>query len=310
MSLETVLIISFALLLDKWLGEVRIFHPLAGFGNCALLLEKYLNRSVTGRLKLKGVLALLILIAPLPLIMLYLHTLSIPQLTYPLVDVLILYLATGRKSLHQHALEVMQSLEQNDLVKAREKISLIVSRDTQKMSRQQIVTACLESVIENSNDAVFGAIVWYLLAGASGVVVYRLVNTLDAMWGYKNDRYIYFGWAAARFDDALNWLPARLTVLSFAILGGFKKVWSRAFQQGMKCSSKNAGPVMAAGACALNIKLGGEAQYNGVVISKPDLGCGNRPQAADIKRVLSLIDKTLFLWLGLLLLIAVLIEVA
>jgi len=168
-------------------------------------------------------------------------------------------------------------------------------------------------LIENSNDAIFGVIFWYLLAGAPAVVIYRLVNTLDAMWGYKNSRFRQFGWAAARLDDVLNWLPARLTVASFALVSVFDgkkiqparllEVWQLAFNQGLKCSSKNAGPVMAAGAAALKIKLGGKAEYNGVAIDKPVLGCGNDAQIKDIQRGLSLIDKSLLAWLLLILLL-------
>ena len=141
------------------------------------------------------------------------------------------------------------------------------------------------------------------------MLIYRLANTLNAMWGYKNARYLNFGWAAAHFDDLLNWMPARLTVFNFAILGQFQTVWQTAFQQGMQCSSINAGPVMAAGTCALNIKLGGEAHYEGMAINKPELGCGKSAEVTDIKRALSLVDKTLVLWLGVLVLTGLMVEV-
>jgi len=301
MNLETLLIITFALLLDQLLGEARRFHPLAGFGSCARWLENYLNKKCAS--KLKGVLGLLILVLPLSLLLVYLKNLSLSPVFYQFTDIVIIYLAVGRKSLREHALNVLKPLEQGDLAKAREKISLIVSRDTHEMSQPQVIIACLESIIENSNDAIFGVIIWYLIGGAPGVLVYRLVNTLDAMWGYKNERFLYFGWAAARLDDVLNWLPARLSVFSFALVARgseFNKVWQTAFQQGGKCSSKNAGPVMSAGACALNIKLGGKARYNGVSINKPDLGYGNQAGISDIKHALLLIDKTLLLWLGVL----------
>lgn len=301
MNLETLLIITFALLLDQLLGEARRFHPLAGFGNCARWLENYLNKKCVTRLK--GVLCLLILVLPLALLLVYLKNLSLSPVYYQFIDIVIIYLAVGRKSLREHALNVLKPLEQGDLAKAREKISLIVSRDTHEMSQSQVIIACLESIIENSNDAIFGVIIWYLIGGAPGVLVYRLVNTLDAMWGYKNEQFLYFGWAAARLDDVLNWLPARLTVFSFALVAKaseFNKVWQIAFQQGGKCSSKNAGPVMSAGACALNIKLGGKARYNGVSINKPDLGYGNQAGISDIKHALSLVDKTLLLWSGVL----------
>jgi len=306
---EPVLVIALALLLDNALGEARRFHPLAGFGNAALLIEKLLNVDGGKGLKFRGVLALFMLLLPVLLLCLLLYSFFFSAWQTVLMDIVILYFAIGRKSLYQHALNVAEALEQNDLEKARQKISLIVSRDTGNLSQVKILTASLETLIENSSDAIFAAIVWYLLAGAPGVLIYRMVNTLDAMWGYKNSRYLSFGWAAAKLDDILNWLPARLTVLSFAVLSGFNRVWSMAFQQGMQCSSKNAGPVMAAGACALNIKLGGAAEYDGLTINKPELGCGHSPQAVDIKRGISLIDNSLILWLVLLFSVVVMIEV-
>lgn len=305
MILETALIVILALVLDSLLGEARSYHPLAGFGNVANLIEKKLNKAGVRSLKFNGAMALMLLLLPLLWLLFFLQSWFPPGG----VELLVLYLAIGRKSLKQHALAILQPLEAHNLALAREKISLIVSRDTQHLNAQQITKASIESIIENSSDAIFAAIFWFLIAGAPGVLVYRLSNTLDAMWGYKNDRFIDFGWAAARFDDVLNWLPARLTVLSFALFGQFKKVWHTAFQQGQACSSINAGPVMAAGACALNIKLGGEAIYGGRAINKPELGYGNSVKTTDIKRALLLVDKTLVLWLGLIVLVSFMLEV-
>lgn len=305
MLFESVMIVVFALLIDAILGEVNRYHPLVGFGKVAIYIERKLNRQSMINSRLSGLLALAIMLLPLLLFLILLQSFIYPQI----IEVIVLYLAIGRKSLGEHALKIAHALASNDLPAARKNVSMIVSRDTENMSEQQVVNASIESVIENSSDAIFAAIFWFMLAGAPGVLVYRLANTLDAMWGYKNDRYIYFGWAAARFDDVLNGLPARLTVFSFAVLSRFTKVWSLAFEQGLKCSSKNAGPVMAAGAAALNIKLGGQAYYQGEAISKPELGCGNNASVKDIRRALTLVDKTLLLWLAVLIVFSLLFEV-
>ncbi len=305
MLIETALIVFFALLLDAVLGEPKRYHPLAGFGLYAIRLESILNKPEHG--KIYGVLALLVSILPIVALLVFLQSIAkLPQL----IDVTLLYLAIGRKSLMQHAHAVIKPLEENNLLLAKKKIALIVSRDTDKMKEEDVIKATIESVIENSNDAVFGALFWFLIAGVPGVVIYRLVNTLDAMWGYKNKRFINFGWAAARLDDWLNWLPARLTVLSFALFGNFRKVLNMAFQQGLKCSSKNAGPVMAAGACALAIKLGGDACYQGRKISKPELGYGQTVKLDDINRSMQLVNKIVVLWLFVIIMSALLTGVA
>lgn len=306
--IESALILSFSLLLDQLLGEPRRFHPLVGFGWCVDKLESIINRG--NYLRLKGFFALLLLVLPLILLIYFTQQNfeSYWQLNW-LVDVMILYLAIGRKSLMQHALAVMNPLKHSDIKSARTKLSYIVSRDTNNLPKQGIITATIESVVENSNDAIFAAIFWYLLAGAPGVICYRLVNTLDAMWGYKNKRFLHFGWAAAKFDDVLNWVPARLTVFTFAIFGKFKRVITTAFDQGTLCSSPNAGPVMAAGACSLNVKLGGEALYQGVLIAKPELGYGETPQVNTIQQAMVLVDKSVGLWISFIIILSVIIEV-
>jgi adenosylcobinamide-phosphate synthase len=309
MIFESALIVVLALLLDNVFAEPARYHPLVGFGKLANQLEQRLNHKNANNLKRNGILAVLILLLPSAILLSLLSIALYDLIMHLLLEAFILYLVIGRKSLQQHALEVSRALEENDLPRARKKIALIVSRDTHDMSRQQVITASIESIIENSNDAIYAALFWYLLAGPPGVLIYRLVNTLDAMWGYKNSRYKDFGWAAARFDDVLNWIPARLTVFSFAILSQFFKVWSAAFEQGLICSSKNAGPVMAAGASALNIKLGGDATYAGQVINKPELGCGYDAELDDIKRALKLVDKVLVLWVFVLVMLGILFKV-
>ena len=125
-----------------------------------------------------------------------------------MVGTIFLYLAIGASSLKTHAEAIANALDAQDIPLARQKVSYIVSRDTSALDAESIARAGVESVLENGSDAVFAAMFWFVVGGAPGVVLYRLSNTLDAMWGYKNERFINFGWAAARFDDCLNYIPA------------------------------------------------------------------------------------------------------
>jgi len=210
---------------------------------------------------------------------------------------LILYIAIGANSLETHARKIMQPLQNNDLISARKNVDMIVSRDTTKMKQPEIVRATVESVLENGNDAVFAAIFWYLLAGVPGVLAYRLVNTLDAMWGYRNPRYMYFGWAAARLDDVFNWLPARLCALTYTLLGNRELALHSWHYQASQWDSPNAGPVIAAGAGALGVSLGGEAVYGGTVHHRPIVGNGPGPELSDIDKAIALVNRGIIMWL-------------
>jgi adenosylcobinamide-phosphate synthase len=155
-------------------------------------------------------------------------------------------------------------------------------------------------LLENGNDAVFGTLFWFIVAGAPGAVLFRLANTLDAMWGYRTPRFLAFGCVAARIDDGLNWIPARLTASSYALLGNTRLAWCCWRSQAPAWSSPNAGPVMSAGAGALGLALGGAACYDGVMEDRPPLGTGRVASAADIGRAWRLVAGTTALWVGVL----------
>jgi adenosylcobinamide-phosphate synthase len=220
----------------------------------------------------------------------------------PFVGVLMLYFALGMQSLDEHASRIQKALHAVDLPLARQYVGSIVSRDTATMQTEDIARAGVESVLENGNDAVFAALFWFAIAGAPGVLLYRLANTLDAMWGYRTPRFFYFGWAAARIDDVLNYIPARLTALTYALLGHTRPALRCWRQQAAAWDSPNAGPVMASGAGSLNIKLGGAANYHGSMEVRPDLGTEVPPQAVDISRAMALVKRGAWLWAALLLL--------
>ena len=284
-----------AVILDHLFGDPRRFHPLAGFGRIAAWLEARLNRAPEkASQRIVGIMAVLLLLMPLGLASAWI--VQIPLWGW-FVQVILLYFALGMTSLAQHARAVQAALDANDLPAARTAVGMIVSRDTASMQDDDATRAAIESVLENGNDAVFGAVFWFMLLGAPGAVAYRLANTLDAMWGYRTPRHLYFGWAAARLDDLLNFIPARLTALTYALLGQARTALRCWRSQAPLWYSPNAGPVMAAGAGALGVTLGGAAMYHGALKDRPTLGSGHAAQAADIGRAVALVQRGLWLWL-------------
>lgn len=285
-----------AVILDRWLAEPARYHPLVGFGWLADQVEKRVYGIAPAKRRLRGVAAVAILLLPaLALAVLIENT---PYLG-SFMSVAGLYLALGGQSLTEHAAVVRQALLAGEHKAAQQAIACLVSRDTQALDERQIAAATAESVLENGCDAVFGALFWFSVAGLPGVVIYRLANTLDAMWGYRNARYRDFGWAAARLDDVLNFIPARLTALSYALCGHTPTALRAWREQGSGWKSPNAGPVMAAGAGALQIELGGAASYHGNPTQRPLLGIGRQAEVQDIARAIKLVQKALLLWLAL-----------
>jgi len=309
--ITTAIIASCAVALDWVFGEPKRLHPLVGFGWLADQIEGQLNRfdfatPTTGNFS--GLISLVLLIAPFAVIAALLVSLSHMGLFF---SIIILYLAIGHRSLYDHARPIADRLASGNEAEARRLTGRIVSRDPATLN---IPVAATESVLENGSDSIFAALFWFVILGAPGVVIYRLVNTLDAMWGYRTDRYQNFGWAAAKLDDALNYIPARLTALTYAIIGAillnpvaarfadgagdrFTKTINAWRTQAPLWDSPNAGPVMAAGAGALGVSLGGAAIYNGQRHDRPVLGFGPEPDALSIMHALKLVSYSLILWL-------------
>ncbi|HYN55409.1 MAG TPA: CobD/CbiB family cobalamin biosynthesis protein, partial [Methylotenera sp.] len=208
-----------AVALDFILGEPRRYHPLVGFGWIVNKLEAWFNPISKQNLstqRLIGAFALVLLITPFIILAYWLCHIT---LTSVIANTLLLYFAIGHKSLHDHARAVTNALNNHDEALAKTAASHMVSRDSAAI---EPIPATVESVLENGNDGVFGALFWFFIAGGTGALLFRLANTMDAMWGYKTPRHYYFGWAAARLDDVLDYIPARLTAFTYAILGKTK----------------------------------------------------------------------------------------
>ncbi|EPJ47915.1 MAG: cobalamin biosynthesis protein CobD [Osedax symbiont Rs1] len=302
-------VLLLALILDYKFSEVSRHHPLVYFGSFANQLELKLRNLARQAfaVRILGLVAWMLAVIPLTYLSYLLEELIAQSGFYQLFGSwlyagLVLYIALGWRSLKTHAQAIITPLKSADIDSARRALSHIVSRDTEQLNSGQISNAATESVLENGADAIFAAIFWFVILGVPGVVLYRAANTLDAMWGYKNPRYLYFGWAAARLDDLLNYIPARLSALSYALLGNCQAALNCWKSQGVNWKSPNAGPVMAAGAGAINVRLGGGSNYHGKWQDRPVLGPENGSEASyvAIEAACFLVDRVLFLWVAVL----------
>jgi adenosylcobinamide-phosphate synthase len=199
-------------------------------------------------------------------------------------------IAVAGRGLADAAGRVLSALERDDLLAARRALSALVGRDTTQLDEGEIVRAVVESVAENTVDAVTAPILWALLGGAPAVAAYRAVNTLDAMVGHRSLRYERFGWASARTDDVVNWVPARLTAVAVAVMRPRRAaaVARAVTTQAPAHPSPNAGVVEAAFAAALGVRLGGTNDYGGRIEDRPVLGSGPPPDRATIAEAVKL----------------------
>ncbi|MDX1693611.1 MAG: adenosylcobinamide-phosphate synthase CbiB [Ketobacteraceae bacterium] len=321
--LTTFLVILTALLLDRVLGEPRKWHPLVLFGQFASRLETRWNHDHSSRWH--GVVAWCLSVGLITLAAGIIGAMltGVSELMGAVVATVVLYLCIGWQSLKEHMLAIYRPLDEDNLSTARQACARVVSRDTDNLSAEEIAKAAVESTLENGNDGIFAALFWFALLGVPGVILYRLSNTLDAMWGYRTDRFRQFGWWSARADDALNWIPARITALLYCFspllpaapwspvdtdaqtavqhdkpdpLLLMKAAWRHWQKQAPMLSSPNGGPVMVSGATVLDLRLGGPASYHDTRVEKPFFGGHQPPVASDIPRALQLVQTTLLYW--------------
>tara|TARA_R110002153_G_scaffold106689_3_gene246161 strand:- start:14104 stop:15045 length:942 start_codon:yes stop_codon:yes gene_type:complete len=299
-----------ALLLDKLFGEFPRYHPLVGFGKIAHFVEAKFNLPQHSKSRVLGTLACIMIVLPLPILFFVLKS---DTATFWLLETFVLYLAIGQRSLAQHAQQIFQPLQQNDLATARHFTGYIVSRDTQDMSEQDMTRATVESVLENGHDAVLASLFYFLLGGAPLVILHRLVNTLDAMWGYKTPRFLHFGWCAAKLDDLLGFFSACTSCLLYGMqnrpLSKIKQILICAWQQSQKYKSKNGGLCMSVGAQVLGFSLGGSASYHGKMVEGTVLGSGRQVTLADIPASIQLVKQASYLWVIVVLAIGILCQV-
>ena len=286
-----------AFIFDSIFGEPKKYHPIVGLGKLIAFVECALfpESNTRPRLLLRGVIAALTVhVSVLICILLMVFAPSVViesdnvHLWLCVLSVIILYVCIAPRSLIQHLSSVETRLVSGNIENARVALSMVVSRDTRSLEEPEIAKAAIETLTENENDGVIGPLFWFLIGGPIGAVLFKVSNTLDSMWGYRNARYNYFGRFSARVDDVLGYIPARLCawILSISI-----RRFVQALRNGRTWYSPNAGPVMAAGALALGVSLGGRAVYDGSVKLRPVLGSGPEPTTLDLTRSITMIRR-------------------
>ena len=197
--------------------------------------------------------------------------------------------ALGGTSLCRIGDEIADALDAGDVDGARTRVAGLVGRDTTRLDEAGICRAAVESIAENTSDAAVAPLFWGAIAGAPGLLGYRVANTLDAMVGYRSEKYLRFGWASARLDDAANYAPARATAALVGVISGRPRdAWIAVRRYAGQHPSPNAGVVEAAFAGALGIGLGGRTEYPHGVEDRPRLGAGPEPRAADLRAAVTL----------------------
>jgi adenosylcobinamide-phosphate synthase len=271
---------------DAAVGDPARWHPVAGFGRTALALER--AAYAPSRLRGTAVVAILVAVPSLAAELLA-RALSRRGLTRELVLAALTWVALGGRSLRREALNVSDLVARGELDEARGALRALCGRDAARLDGDAVCRAALESVAENTGDAVVGALLWGAIAGPAGVVAYRAANTLDAMFGHRSERYLEFGWAAAKLDDVMSWPAARMTAvlacMTAPLVGGSPRAAAAtARRDGGAHPSPNSGRAEAAFAGALGVTLGGPLAYNGSGESRPQLGDGRAPTVEDVHR--------------------------
>ncbi|MEU9799963.1 cobalamin biosynthesis protein [Streptomyces sp. NPDC051000] len=274
---------------DRILGDPRRGHPVAAFGRAAASLERALWRDDRAR----GVVHALVCVGGAAALGALGSRVvrSRPAAARVALTAVATWAVVGGTSLGREARAIGGALRAGDTEVARERLPHLCGRDPQALDDQQMARAVVESVAENTSDAVVGALVWGAVAGVPGLLAFRAVNTLDAMVGHRSPRHLRYGWASARLDDLAGWPGARLTALAAVLAGPDRRGAVRAWRADAAAHpSPNAGPVEASFAGALGVRLGGTLAYGGRVEHRAVLnGAAGRPvEVADIDRAVRL----------------------
>ncbi|WP_425437426.1 cobalamin biosynthesis protein [Nonomuraea indica] len=276
--------IAAGVLLDALIADPRAGHPVALFGRAAAAVE----RRLYGDARPNGVLHVVVCVGGVTGL-----GLAAERVRHPVAHAALTAAATwavlGGTTLAREGAYLAGALEDGDLERARARLPHLCGRDPSALEAPEVARATVESLAENTSDAVVAPLFWGALAGVPGLLAYRAVNTLDAMVGHRSPRYERFGWAAARLDDVANFVPARITgLLAVAAAPDRRRALAVLARDGHRHPSPNAGRCEAAFAGALDVTLGGVNVYAGRTEHRPEMGDGRKPEVRDIRRAVRL----------------------
>lgn len=311
MIIHHLIALTLAVLIDLIIGDPPNWpHPVRWMGSLIAKLEKSWNKGGHAK-KRSGIymlITVLLVVGSISYLIVYISY-SLHLVVGIIVEALLISTAIAQRSLKEAALTVYTPLEKRDVKAAREKLSYIVGRDTDQLDEPEIVRATVETVAENTSDGITAPLFWALIGGAPLALLYRAINTCDSMVGYRNEKYQDFGWASARLDDVVNWLPSRMT--SICMLAGIRpeynssrEAWKIVLRDAKKHPSPNSGWGEAAVASILGIQLGGINYYKGVVSNRATMGDPiTMMEKAHILKTNQIVSRTipifiLLLWLG------------
>lgn len=307
-------------ILDTIIGDpYKLPHPIRWIGSFISILEKLcrkIAKSNTMLMILGAILVFIVVFVSGGITLLVLKLASFNKYAYLIVSSVICYYMLAGKSLKTESMKVYKAFENKDTEGARKAVSMIVGRDTQSLTKEGIIKAAVETVAENSSDGVVAPLIYMLIFGPVGVVVYKAINTMDSMIGYVEEKYFYIGKFAAKLDDVLNYIPARISgilviISAFILRYDYKNAFRIFKRDRRKHASPNSAQTESAMAGALGVQLAGDATYFGVVHKKPYIGDKKREiENEDIKRandimytmtiiclVVGLVIRSVVMWL-------------
>lgn len=278
MILNHLIAVTLAVILDWFIGDPPDWpHPVKLMGTLIYKFDRRLNRGSGRRAKGTAMVAAVLMVVGSIAVLVTSFFYFLHPAVGILVEAVLISTAIAQKSLKEAGLSVYYPLVDNDLEEARYKLSWIVGRDTEQLLEQDIVRAAVETVAENTSDGITAPLFWAVIGGAPLALLYRAINTCDSMVGYKNEKYLDFGWASAKLDDLANWVPSRITSFFMVIMNRPLyttriAAWKIVRRDAKKHPSPNSGWGEAAVAAILGVQLGGINYYKGVISERATMG--------------------------------------